>query len=162
MCIRDRVGISGVTIVLSLIVILTMATRAVRWASGKGRTRVTGKVILEEDVVDIIEETDIPIKSSDVELVEEIMAPETLASSERRKRREYRSTGSVLTDLPEIDDSVSYSPPNPMHTPPIPLPIPPGTTNRRVACDGCNSIFEVEAGLTRAKCPVCGKKIGLV
>ena len=156
------VGISGVTIVLSLIVILTMATRAVQWASGKGRRRVTGKVILEEDVVDIIEETDIPIKSSDVELVEEIMAPETLASSERRKRREYRSTGSVLTDLPEIDDSVSYSPPNPMHTPPIPLPIPPGTTNRRVACDGCNSIFEVEAGLTRAKCPVCGKKIGLV
>ena len=31
------VGISGVTIVLGLIVILTMATRAVQWASGKGR-----------------------------------------------------------------------------------------------------------------------------
>ena len=105
------VGISGVTIVLSLIVILTMATRAVQWASGKSRRRVTGTVILEEDVVDVIEETDIPVKSSDVELVEEIITPETQASSERRKRREYRSTGSRLANLPEIEDSVSYSPP---------------------------------------------------
>ena len=156
------VGISGVTIVLSLIVILTMATRAVRWASGKSRRRVTGTVILEEDVVDVIEETDIPVKSSDVELVEEIMTPETQASSERRKRREYRSTGSRLANLPEIEDSVSYSPPIPMHTPPMPLPVPPGSMNRRVACNNCDSIFEVEAGLTRAKCPVCGEKIELV
>ena len=139
-----------------------MATRAVQWASGKSRRRVTATVILEEDVVDVIEETDIPIKSSDVELVEEIMTPETRGSSERRKRREYRSTGSALTNLPEIEDSVSYSPPIPMHIPPVPLPVPPGNLNRRVTCHNCNCMFEVETGLTRARCPVCGKRIELV
>ena len=34
--------------------------------------------------------------------------------------------------------------------------------NRRVACNNCDSIFEVKAGLTRAKCPVCGERIELV
>ena len=87
------VGISGVTIVLSLIVILTMATRAVQWASGKSRRRVTGTVILEEDVVDVIEETDISVKSSDVELVEEIITPETQASSEKEKEERIQVDG---------------------------------------------------------------------
>ena len=86
------VGISGVTIVLSLIVILTMATRAVQWASG-GCRRVTGTVILEEDVVDVIEETDISVKSSDVELVEEIITPETQASSGKEKEERIQVDG---------------------------------------------------------------------
>ena len=157
------IGVSGVTIVLSLLVILTMATRALRWASGGSRKRVTGTVILEEDVVDVIEETDIPIKSSDVELVEETTISETQASTERRKRREYRSmSGSSLGNIPEIGDGSGYSPPIPMHVPPSPLPVPPSGTNRRVMCKSCNAIFEVESGLSRSKCPVCGERIELV
>ena len=157
------IGVSGVTIVLSLLVILTMATRALRWASGGSRKRVTGTVILEEDVVDVIEETDIPIKSSDVELVEETTISETQASTERRKRREYRSmSGSSLGNIPEIGDGSGYSPPIPMHVPPSPLPVPPSGTNRRVICKSCNAIFEVESGLSRSKCPVCGERIELV
>ena len=157
------IGVSGVTIVLSLLVILTMATRALRWASGGSRKRVTGTVILEEDVVDVIEETDIPIKSSDVELVEETTISETQASTERRKRREYRSmSGSSLGNIPEIGDGSGYSPPIPMHVPPSPLPAPPSGTNRRVMCKSCNAIFEVESGLSRSKCPVCGERIELV
>ena len=157
------IGVSGVTIVLSLLVILTMATRALRWASGGSRKRVTGTVILEEDVVDVIEETDIPIKSSDVELVEETTISETQASTERRKRREYRSmSGSSLGNIPEIGDGSGYSPPIPMHAPPSPLPAPPSGINRRVMCKSCNAIFEVESGLSRSKCPVCGERIELV
>ena len=157
------IGISGVTIVLSLIVILTMATRAIHWASGKSRKKVTGSVILEEDVVDVIEETDIPIRSSDVELVEENSMPETRASSDRRRRREYRSKeGSVLASLPEIGGPVGISPPVPKHLPPSPIPASTISTNRRIACQYCESIFEVEAGVSRSKCPVCGEKIELV
>ena len=157
------IGVSGVTIVLSLLVILTMATRALRWASGGSRKRVTGTVILEEDVVDVIEETDIPIKSSDVELVEETTISETQASTERRKRREYRSMSMPsLGNIPEIGDGSGYSPPIPMHVPPSPLPAPPSGINRRVMCKSCNAIFEVESGLSRSKCPVCGERIELV
>ena len=157
------IGVSGVTIVLSLLVILTMATRALRWASGGSRKRVTGTVILEEDVVDVIEETDIPIKSSDVELVEETTMSETQASTERRKRREYRSMSMPsLGNIPEIGDGSGYSPPIPMHVPPSPLPAPPSGINRRVMCKSCNAIFEVESGLSRSKCPVCGERIELV
>ena len=157
------IGVSGVTIVLSLLVILTMATRALRWASGGSRKRVTGTVILEEDVVDVIEETDIPIKSSDVELVEETTISETQASTERRKRREYRSmSGPSLGNIPDIGDGSGYSPPIPMHVPPSPLPVPPSGINRRVMCKSCNAIFEVKSGLSRSKCPVCGERIELV
>ena len=59
------VGISGVTIVLCLVVILTMSTRAIRWATGRTGKEIAGVVILEEDVVDVIVDTDISVSSSE-------------------------------------------------------------------------------------------------
>ena len=44
-------------------------------------------------MVDVIEETDISVKSSDVELVEEIITPETQASSEKEKEERIQVDG---------------------------------------------------------------------
>jgi hypothetical protein len=152
------VGISGVTIVLCLVVILTMSTRAIRWASGRTGKKVTGVVILEEDVVDVIVETDIAVSSSDVELVEE-SSSDSQNASERRRRREYRSSNSA-NSLPEIDDSREFAIPIPMHsTPPPPSAL--NSANIRITCHSCSAIFEIELGLKKLSCPVCGEKIKL-
>tara|TARA_B100001175_G_scaffold317752_1_gene336171 strand:- start:6336 stop:11120 length:4785 start_codon:yes stop_codon:yes gene_type:complete len=155
------VGVSGVTIILCLVVILTMTTRAIRWVGGRRREEAAGVVILEEDVVDVIVETDISVSSSDVELVEESEQGPS-ASSERRRRREYRANSDPAPfQVPLTNESEVFSLPIPVHTPPLPPPDALGTLNRRVSCHSCGSIFEIEARLSRSKCPVCDEKIEL-
>jgi hypothetical protein len=153
------VGISGVTIVLCLVIILTMSTRAIRWASGRTGKKISGVVILEEDVVDVIVETDISVSSSEVELVEE-SGTDSQSTSERRRRREYRSNNSAQS-LPELHSSDKFIIPVPKHSAPLPLPVPLNGANVRVSCHSCSSIFEIELGLKKFICPVCGEKIKL-
>ena len=153
------IGISGVTIVLCLVVILTMSTRAIRWASGRTGKRITGVVILEEDVVDVIVETDISISSSEVELVEE-QKTDSRNVAERRRRREYRSSN-LASPLPELGGSGEFAIPVPKHSPPLPPPLPLAGANIGVSCQSCSSIFEIELGLKKFSCPVCGEKIKL-
>ena len=153
------VGISGVTIVLCLVVILTMSTRAIRWVSGRTGKKVTGVVILEEDVVDVIVETDISVSSSEVELVEE-QKTDSQNATDRRRRREYRSSSSAKS-LPELADSGEFAIPVPKHSPPLPPPLPLTGANIGVSCQSCSSIFEIEPGLKKFSCPVCGEKIKL-
>ena len=109
-------GISGVTIVLCLVVILTMSTRAIRWATGRTGKEIAGVVILEEDVVDVIVDTDISVSSSEVELVEE-QKINSQNATDRRRRREYRSSNSAKS-LPELADSGEFAIPIPKHSPP--------------------------------------------
>jgi hypothetical protein len=111
--------------------------------------------------VDVIVETDISVSSSDVELVEENEQGPS-ASSERRRRREYRANSDPAPfQVPLTNESEVFSLPIPVHTPPLPPPDDLGTLNRRVSCHSCGSIFEIEARLSRSKCPVCDEKIEL-
>ena len=153
------VGISGVTIVLCLVVILTMSTRAIRWATGRTGKEIAGVVILEEDVVDVIVDTDISVSSSEVELVEE-QKTNSQNATDRRRRREYRSSNSAKT-LPDLADSGEFAIPIPKHSPPLPPPLPLEGANIGVSCQSCSSIFEIESGLKKFSCPVCGEKIKL-
>ncbi len=153
------VGISGVTIVLCLVVILTMSTRAIRWVSGRTGRKISGVVILEEDVVDVIVDTDISVSSSEVELVEE-QKMDSQNATERRRRREYRSSSSAKS-VPFVADSGEFAIPVPEHSPPLPPPLPLIGTNTSVSCQSCNAIFEIESGLKKFSCPVCGEKIKL-
>ena len=152
-------GISGVTIVLCLVVILTMSTRAIRWVSGRTGRKISGVVILEEDVVDVIVDTDISVSSSEVELVEE-QKMDSQNATERRRRREYRSSSSAKS-VPFVADSGEFAIPVPEHSPPLPPPLPLIGTNTSVSCQSCNAIFEIESGLKKFSCPVCGEKIKL-
>jgi hypothetical protein len=114
--------------------------------------------MLEEDVVDVIEETDITVKSSEVELVE----PElTEGASERKKRRETRSHTTIIADsLPDMP--VPALPVMPTSgTSPIPgMPALPAM-NQPVICNECNGRFEVGSNLKMVKCPICDERIDL-
>ena len=150
------VGISGVTIVLCLVVILTMSTRAIRWVSGRTGKKITGVVVLEEDVVDVIVDTDISVSSSEVELVEE-RKTDSKNATDRRRRREYRSSNPAKS-VPSLADSGEFAIPVPEHSPPLPPPLPPIGANIGVSCQSCSAIFETEPGLMKFICPVCGEK----
>ena len=160
-------GTALTVIFLSVIVLLTMTARAVRWIGSRRRTSAPGLVMLEEDVVDVILETDISVSSSEVELVEE--EEEEGASlgegaSERKRRREGRARSGHAESLPPL-------PPPAITPPPAGMPIPEGSPktdfppplqmNRSVLCDSCGGRFEVSSGLKMTKCPVCDERIDL-
>ena len=116
-------------------------------------------MILEEDVVDVIVDTDISVSSSEVELVDE-QKTDSQNATDRRRRREYRSSNSDKS-VPNLADSGEFTIRVPEHSPPLPLPLPTIGTNTRVSCQSCNAIFEIESGLKKFSCPVCGEKIKL-
>lgn len=122
--------------------------------------------MLEEDVVDVILETDISVSSSEVELVEE--EEEELAlgegASERKQRREVRARSASADPLPPLPLPAMTPPPagmkGPEGSPKIEFP-PPAQMNRSVLCNSCGGRFEVSSGLKMTKCPVCDERIDL-
>lgn len=120
--------------------------------------------MLEEDVVDVILESDISVSSSDVELVEEEEVEQSEGASERRRRREIRSQPAPTGSLPPLPPPDMAVPPPNMTIPgrvedsDLPPPIP---MNRSVLCGSCGGRFEVSGGLKVTKCPVCDERISL-
>ena len=107
----------------------------------------SGMVILEEDVVDVVEESDIkvvaeiqPDVSEEVELVEEV----------------------ILAPVPEMSPATQSLPDSPTNEegniPEAPAPPP---LNMPVVCPSCSSRFEIAMGNSSASCPVCDERIVL-
>ncbi len=157
-------GGTAITVIfLSAIVLLTMSARAVRWINSRRKTAAPGVVMLEDDFVDVILESDISISSSEVELVEEEEVPQSEGASERKRRREVRARPDQPSHLPPMPIP-SIPPPEIMpseiisETPELP---PPVQMNRSVLCHSCEGRFEVPGNLKMTKCPVCDERIDL-
>ena len=104
--------------------------------------------MLEEDVVDVVDESDIkviaevrPEDPEEVELVEEVVIP---------------------TPAPEIPPPTLPIPemPVPESDSPADVPAPP-PLNMPVVCPNCSSRFEIAMGNSSANCPVCDERIVL-
>jgi len=156
-------GGTAITVIfLSVIVLLTMSARAVRWVNSRRKTAAPGIVMLEEDFVDVILESDISVSSSEVELVEEEV-PQSEGTSERKRRRESRARPDQPGDLPSMPIP-SIPPPDIVpseiisRSPELPPPI---QMNRNVLCHSCEGRFEVPGNLKMTKCPVCDERIEL-
>ena len=129
--------------------------------SGKvSSTQIQPNSVSSDDISNAsIVDTDISVSSSEVELVEE-QKTDSQNATDRRRRREYRS-GNSDKSVPNLADSGEFTIRVPEHSPPLPLPLPTIGTNTRVSCQSCNAIFEIESGLKKFSCPVCGEKIKL-
>ena len=145
-------GIAITVLLLCLVVLSTMSISAVKWAGRKRRKKASGNIILEDNVVDIVEPTDIEIKSSEIELVNSEL---TDGANVRKERRQERK--SVVSEHQEMIAKI----------PAITMPIPEGNTsqipnmNRAVICQECAARFEVSTGLKMIKCPICDARINL-
>jgi hypothetical protein len=145
-------GIAITVLLLCVVVLSTMSISAVKWAGRKRRKKASGNIILEDNVVDIVEPTDIEIKSSEIELVNSEL---TDGANVRKERRQERK--SVVSEHQEMIAKI----------PSITMPIPEGNTsqipnmNRAVICQECAARFEVSMGLKMIKCPICDARIDL-
>ena len=127
-----------------------MSISAVKWAGRKRRKKASGNIILEDNVVDIVEPTDIEIKSSEIELVNSEL---TDGANVRKERRQERKN--VVPERKEMMEKI----------PAIIMPISVENTsqipnmNRAVICHECAARFEVSMGLKMIKCPICDARI---
>ena len=107
---------------------------------------------MEENVVDIVEPTDLEIKSSEIELIDEEMDG---TSNLRKQRRNNRKISNQLDE--RVIESALQN---------IPLPPLGGIAempqiNRIIICPDCSARFEVSTGLKMIKCPICENRISL-
>ena len=124
--------------------------------------------MLEDDVVDVIDEDDIPVETIDTSSIVEVVGAEVDNTSPRRDRRQRRATQEDVAPLPPAvpdltqtasNDGIVAEPLPPMGDAP-PLPgLPP--LNKPVICPECGSRFDVAFDLKMTRCPICALRIDL-
>ena len=124
---------------------------------GRRSIQATGTELLEEDVVDVVDDTDIAVKTSDEEDVQLVELVEVNEGAEgRRDRRQKRGQIADIPELPpmpippsESDDKI---PESAYHPPDLQL-------NKPIICPECDCRFEAPLDIKAARCPICGDSI---
>ena len=152
-------GFAITILLLCTVILITLSARGIRWMRGRRNFQAAGTVLLEEDVVDVVDDTDIAVKTSeedDVQLVELVEVNE--GAEGRRGRRQNRGQ---IADVLEL-------PPMPIPTPEPDVKIPEEASrppdlqlNKPIICPECDSRFEAPLDIQAAKCPICGENIAL-
>jgi len=150
------IGVALAVLILGMVTLVGLSAQGVRWVGRKGSIDKEASVVMEDDVVDLVDETDFSIGSDDVEIVDE--APEGVEESGRKSRRARRdsrnSADALVSDSTDPVTNAELEIP----TPNAPIVNPVGG---QVPCFGCGSRFVTEPGVISTKCPVCGSIIEL-
>jgi len=161
-------GIAIAVLLLCTIVLGVMSTRAVRWMGGRRRKMAQGVVMLEDDVVDVIDDDDIPVEKIDTSSIVEVVGADLEITSQRQDRRQRRANQQEVAQMspdapnltpPPVNQGMIAEPIPPMGEKP-PLPgLPP--MNTPVICPECGSRFDVAFELKMTRCPICARRIDL-
>ena len=150
------IGVALAVLILGMVTLVGLSAQGVRWVGRKGSIDKEASVVMEDDVVDLIDETDFSIGSDDVEIVDEDLGRiEESGRKSRRARRDRRNSADAL-----VSDSTGpvTNAELEIPTPNAPIANPVGG---QVPCFGCGSKFATEPGVISMKCPVCGSIIEL-
>jgi hypothetical protein len=142
-------GVAITVLILCLIVLSTMSVNALKWAGRKRKKVAVGNIVLEENVVDIVESTDIEIKSSEIELIDIEL---TDGANLRKERRQDRKTVTIQNDATPMPSLITSTIESDIQIP---------TLNRPVICPTCTARFEAAMELKMVKCPICDSRINL-
>lgn len=160
-------GVAIAVLLLCTIVLAVMSGRAIRWIGGRRRKTVQGVIMLEDDVVDVIDEDDIPVEAIDTSSIVEVVDINVESTSPRRERRQRRTQpkmAEISTTIPEMtqpatNDGIVAEPLPPMGDAPALPGLPP--LNKPVLCPECGSRFDVAFDLKMTRCPICALRIDL-
>ncbi len=140
-------GFAITVLLLCTVILVSLSARGLRWVR-RNRGVASGMVMLEDDVVDVVDDSDIRVvaevntdDSEEVEVVEEIAIP--------TPKPEMKPPILPLPDAPKVEDQLP---------PDVPAPPP---LNMPVICPKCSSRFEIAMGNSSANCPVCDERIVL-
>lgn len=152
------IGVAFAVLILGAVTIVSLSAQGVRWAGRKRLVDESESVLMEEDVVDLIEQTDLAVESNEVEVVvSDEPESELSGSAGRRARRESR----IETEEGGSEGPVEMEAVEPI--PSIPTKLDPPSADqasRPVVCVNCGGRFVLSSSLTSTRCPICDEKVG--
>jgi hypothetical protein len=150
------IGVALAVLILGMVTLVGLSAQGVRWVGRKGSIDKEASVVMEDDVVDLIDESDFSIGSDEVEIVDEDPGGiEESGRKSRRARRDRRNSANAL-----VSDSTGPVTNAELETP-TPNTLIANPVGGQVPCFGCGSRFATEPGVMSMKCPVCGSIIEL-
>jgi hypothetical protein len=152
------IGVALAVLILGMVTLVGLSAQGARWVGRRGSIDKDASVVMEDDVVDLVGETDLPISSDEIEVVQDDSNDDSAVSGRdsRRARRDRRN--SEEDGLLDTAGSGAIEPELEIRMPDYPMAPP---ISGQVTCPGCESRFATEPGVMSMKCPVCGSKIGL-
>jgi hypothetical protein len=145
------VGVSITVLLLCAIIMVTLSVQGIRWAGDKRRKKLSGTVILEDDLIEVIDDSDIKIQNIEIDLIELVTDNKENKSNiqNRRNRRNSRTSAEDEISIYEVNvtenDNIIKSGLN--------------LNNKEIICSSCNARFEAPIEVSIIKCPVCEKII---
>ena len=153
------IGVAFAILILGLVTLVSLSAQGIRWI-GKRRAIDDGtQVRMEDDIVDLVDDSDISVDANLVELVESSSEQDTGASARRGRREKRAESGSMPISDAEILEGEVVSPDK--------LPFPdnaPGSQfvgGKPTICANCGGRFSAGEGVVATKCPVCGERVDL-
>jgi subtilisin family serine protease len=153
------IGVAFAVLILGAVALVSLSAQGLRWLGRRRAIEDDGAVLMEDDVVDLIDDSDLSISSEDVELVR---PPEpgqdSIGAEGRRARRERRSESEPISDAPALED---------VGTKPLPeLPAKmrgpsSALVSRPAVCSNCGGRFVASTKLSSTRCPICEERVPL-
>jgi len=151
------IGVAFAVLILGLVTLVALSAQGIRWVGKRRSLDDSSSVMMEDDVVDIVRDSDIPVGVDEVEIVDDGASQDegTESGSQiRRDRRARRTAGSDAASESEDRDKDETLP----QISEV-MPAPPESIGGQVVCLGCGSRFVADAGVSSTKCPVCGSRV---
>tara|TARA_B100000287_G_scaffold289062_1_gene272356 strand:- start:11933 stop:16843 length:4911 start_codon:yes stop_codon:yes gene_type:complete len=152
------IGVAFAVLILGMVTLVSLSAQGIRWIGRRRAMDNETEVLMEDDVVDLVEDSSIPVDSHVVELVDSV--EEDVSGTSARKGRRKKRAASVSTEVPDaeivLEDASEIPEPEIPHD--FNPAIDPGGS---VICANCGGRFAMGGGVAAAKCPICGEKVKL-
>jgi len=145
-------------LILGMVTLVGLSAQGFRWIGRKRSIDSGSNVIMEDDVVDLVKDSDLEVGLDLVEIIDSDGAgSEEGGRSSRMARRARRNAEDSHDEIME-GSFVESSETGNVAVTPIPEMTHPGF---QISCPKCQSRVITEPGVNSAKCPICDTKIDL-
>ena len=139
-----------------MVTLVGLSAQGFRWIGRKRSIDAGSSVIMEDDVVDLVEESDLAVGVDLVEIVDSDEAESKEGGKRVRMARRARRNAEDSHD--GITEGFLMEPPEEGEV--TVMPVPEMTQSGfQISCPNCQSRVITEPGVSTAKCPICDKKI---
>tara|TARA_B100000959_G_scaffold269400_1_gene315119 strand:- start:762 stop:5738 length:4977 start_codon:yes stop_codon:yes gene_type:complete len=151
------IGVAFAVLILGVVTLVSLTAQGLGWARRRRALESQNSVKIEEDVVDLIDDSDLSVSLSEVEVVAPIEEEEDTGAERRRSRRSRRSGEG---DSEEAGDKLGIAPEEVVIAAEIDVS-KLGEEGTQVVCKNCYGRFTVGIGVSSAKCPLCDERVSL-
>jgi len=153
------IGVAFAVLILGAVALVSLSAQGLRWVGRRRAIEDDNAVLLEDDVVDLIDSSDLSVSSEDVELVRPLEPEQdSLGAEGRRARRERRSEAGPVADSPDLEE-MDVKPPPVMSAEMVGTA--PASVSRPAVCSSCGGRFVVSTKLSSTRCPICRERVHL-